>query len=107
MIRGKVLLSHSESVATFGVHVQFGRFVSAGPLFVQSDAFRRESELIIGGSCDKQRRRIRRNCKILKPPRGAIYHVCEGGPGVCRVAEGLFGRDRSSCRESDNAYSIG
>ncbi len=45
MFGREVLLLHSEAVPTLRVHVQFGRFVSAGSLFLQSDAVRGESEI--------------------------------------------------------------
>src|SRR5580658_4371289 len=103
MIRGEVLLSHSEAVATLHIHVQFGRFVSAGPLFIQRDAVRREAEIVIGGSSDKQRRRIRWNGRILKKAPSGINQGCEGGPAIRRVAKGNSGSDRSPSGESDNA----
>ena len=43
MIRGDALLVHAEAVATLCVHVQFGRFVSGGPLLVQNNAVWGES----------------------------------------------------------------
>ena len=50
MIRGQVLRSHSEAVATLGIQMQFGRFVGNRPLFVQGNTYRHEPELIIGRS---------------------------------------------------------
>src|SRR5580692_7161100 len=107
MIRREVLLSHSEAVATLRVHVQFGWFVSAGPLFVQSDALQCESEIVIGGSRDKHRRRIHWNGRIFKPTPGGIDQGYEGGPAIRRIMEGHSGRDRSTSGESDSADAIG
>src|SRR6266403_2351876 len=107
MIGGEVLLSHSEAVAPFRVHVEFGRLVSAGPLLVQSDAVGRESETVIRGSRDKHRRRIRWNGRIFKHATGGIDQGCEGGPAIRRVTEGNSGRDRSASGESDRADAVG
>src|SRR5580704_10341708 len=106
MIRRNVLLSHSEAVAALRVHVQFGGFVSAGPLFVQRDTVRRESQIVIGGSRDKQRRRIRWNGRILKKATCGIDEGCEGGPAIRRVTESNCGCDRSTGGESDNADAV-
>ena len=107
MIRREVLRSHSEAVATLRVHVQFGRFVSAGPLFVQSDAVGCESEIVIGGSRGKERRSIRRNGRILKKAPGGRDQRGEGGPAIRRVTERNSGSDRSASGESDNADAVG
>src|ERR1017187_735183 len=107
MIRWKVLLSHSEPMATLGVHVQFGRFVSAGPLFVQSDAVRGQSQIVIGGGRHKHRRRIYGNGSFIKAAPGGINQGCEGRPAIRRVTEGDSGRDRSTSGESNNPDAIG
>src|SRR5271163_4303987 len=101
MIRREVLLSHSEAVASLGVHVQFGRFVSVGPLLIQSDAVRCESEIVISGSGDKHRRRIHGNRRIFEPARGSIDHGYKGGPAIRRVMEGDSSSDRPTGGESD------
>jgi len=107
MIGREVLLSHSEAVAALRVHVQFGRFVSASPLFVQSDAVWCESKIVVGGSRDKHGRRIHGNGRVFEPAPGGINQGCESGPAIRRVTKGNSGRDRSTGGESDNADAIG
>src|SRR5260370_12373845 len=107
MIRREVLLSHSKAVATLRVHVQLGRFVSAGPLFVQGNAVRRESELIVGGRSKKHWRNVGWNGSLFKPPGGRIDRSYEGGPAFWLVTEGDSGSDRSPGGESDNADAVG
>ena len=87
MIGGEVLLPHSETVAALLVHVQFGGFVSAGPLFVQSDAIGCETEIVIGGGGDKQGRGIGWNGRILKRAPGRIGRSGEGRAALRRRNE--------------------
>src|SRR5208283_6181190 len=96
MIRGEVLLAHSEAVAALGVQVQFRRFLSGGPLLVKGNACRHESELIIGRGRDKHGRCICWNGGILKRFPARIDRGYEGGPAFRRVMEGNSGGDRST-----------
>src|SRR5882724_3674625 len=106
MIGREILFVHSESVATLRVHVQFGWFVSAGPLLVQSDAIRGESEIVVRRRRDKHGRCIRWNGRIFKPASGGINQGCEGGPATRRVMESNSRGDRSTSGESDDAHAI-
>jgi hypothetical protein len=107
MIRREVLLAHSEAVATLRVEVQFCRFMSACPSLVQGNAFRRESELIIGCSCNKHRRCVRWNGNIFRYFPAGIDRGYEGGPAFRQVMEGNSGSDPSTSGESDYANTVG
>src|SRR5579864_8169815 len=107
MIGREVVLAHSEAVATLRVHVQFSRFVSAGPPLVQSNAVRRESEGIIGRSRNKHRRGVRWNGNIFRYFAACIDRGDEGGPAFRQVMKGNSCGDPSTGRESHNADAIG
>ena len=96
MIRRDVVLLHSEAVATLCIHVQFGRLLSSRPPLVQVNAFRRESELIIGRSRNEHRRCVGWNGNILGYFSARIDGGDEGGPAFRRVIEGNSGSDPSA-----------
>src|ERR1700737_3872570 len=106
MIRREVLLAHSEAVATLRVQVQFCRFMSGCPPLVQGNAFRRESELIIGRSRNKHRRCVRWNGNIFRYLAARIDRGYEGGPAFRQVLEGNSGSYPSTSGESDNADTV-
>src|SRR5580704_849060 len=107
MIRREVLRFHSEAVATLGVQMQFGRFVSNRPFFVQGNTYRHEPELIIGRSHNKHRRRIRRNGSVFERCPARIDRSDEGWPAFGSVMEGDSGGDPAASGKSDNADTVG
>ena len=107
MIRREVLLTHSEAVATLRVQVQFCRFMSGCPPLVQGNAFRRESELIIGRGRNKHRRCVRRNGNIFGYFPARIDRSYERGAAFRQVMEGNSGNDPSASGKSDNADTVG
>src|SRR5271157_4014322 len=107
MIRREVLLSHSEAVATASIHVQFSRFVRVHPLLIQSNALRRQSELIICCSHSKHRWCIERNGITFKHCPGRIDWGHEGGPTIKSVTEGNPYSDRSTSGEADDPDAVG
>src|SRR5271165_5987158 len=107
MIRGQILLVHSESVPTLGVQVQFDRFVGAHPFLVKGKAGRHEPKLIIGGRRNKHWRRIGGNGRVLKLIPARIDRGYEGGPTHRQIMEGDSSGDSSASGESNNANAIG
>src|SRR5215471_16530357 len=93
VIGRQVLLVHAEAVAALCEHVQFDRFVSRGPFFVQEDAIWCEAELIVGCGHDKHRRCISRYGSVFESCSGWVDRSYEGGPAFRSVLEADSGCD--------------
>src|SRR5215469_14903827 len=92
LVRGQVVFSHSEAVAAFGEHVQFGGLVSGDPLLVERDADRSQAEVIVGGRGDKHGWRVGGNNQILE-----ILATRIDGRDECRAAARLV-LEGNACR---------
>ena len=105
MIGGEILFAHSEAVAAFRVHVQFGRFVSFRPLSVQGDARRCEAELVVGRGRNKHRRCVGGDGSIVRHAT-RVDGGDKCGPAFGRVVKGHFRSDRAAGGESDDADTV-
>jgi hypothetical protein len=106
MIGRQVLPAHAEAVAALGVQVQFCRFVSVRPALVQGDAFRRESERIVGCGRNKHGRCVGWNGNVFRYTSARINRGDEGGPAFGQVMERNSGRDSSPGGEPNNADAV-
>ena len=87
MVRRETMRAHAETVAAFGVHVQFCRFLRGEPAVIEADGNWREAEVIVGRRGDKHGRRIRGDDRIFEQFPAGIDGCYEGWPSFRRILQ--------------------